>query len=615
MRFREIPLLAILAAAGCHKSTIHLEAGKPGVALEPGNTLQAALPIVNPGNVTAMNVRVQDITLNGATRTAPTTLPVSLGDIGEDGSATVFATFTGASLAPGTSPAMKVSGTYAENGHDFPFAVEKPLPIPQTSPGQAESGGATSSANTANGIRFPHADPNFPKETNEDNTWPVPVGAVRALGPPPQESAIQPAPQGDPPGINFFANRKVNINQSTVAEPSGAVGGGVIFLTANWYAAFSTNGGSSFTQLDPTTIFPNSVDGGFCCDQIVQYAPSIDRILWLMQYSQSGGKGESRYRLAAASPATIKSSSGTSWTYWDFTSTQIGFANEFVDYPDMSVGTSNAYFSFDLVNAGGRVIIRIPLSEVQSASTINFRYTHNTDSPMAYGGHLSQNTADEIFWAGHNSNSSMRIFSWQESSNTYFWRDVNVGSWPNNNNNLTSKSPDNQDWLTKLRSFPGNAILGSTRVTSVAGARQGVNQVWFAWSAPSGNNFKQPHVQWIAVDRSNNFNVVSQQQIWNSSYAFAYPAFSSNSQGEVGMSLEFGGGGNYQNHVVGFWGDFVVYITTASNTGSTRFGDYVTIRRDAANPARLDAFGYGMLKATPPATGTVTDTRYIQFGR
>lgn len=87
----------------------------------------------------------------------------------------------------------------------------------------------------------------------------------------------------------------------------------------------------------------------------------------------------------------------------------------------------------------------------------------------------------------------------------------------------------------------------------------------------------------------------------------------------MGLSLEYGGNGNYENHVVGFWGDFIVYITTASNVGTNRFGDYVTLRRQPgsqANPGNLfDAFGYGLNTANPPATGTRTDVRYVSFGR
>ena len=445
---------AIVLLSGCHKSAAKLEAGNAGGTLEGTNTLVTAFPIRNTGKVDVDNLQVTSATLGNFTRTAPAAFPVALGKLEDDESATLFATFQGNDLIPGSAPVMKVEGTYVEDGREYKFALEKPIRIPPASPGQQDSGNASSAPNVANGAKYPEQPPKFTDETNEGHAWIVPVGALRTPSAPSPQSMPQPAPKGDPPSINFVANRGFGISQSTVGEPSGGVGGSVIFVTSNWYAAYSTNGGSSFTKLSPTTIFPNNVDGGFCCDQIVVYAPSIDRILWLMQYGQ-GATGESRYRIAAASPATVISSSGTSWTYWDITSTQIGFANEFLDYPDMSVGNNSVYFSFDQVNSGGRVIVRIPLSEIQSASTINFRYTKNTDSPMAYGGHLTQNPQDEIFWAGHNSNSSMRVFNWPESSNSYSWRDVNVGSWPNDNTKLTSTTPDKQDWLTTLRNFPG----------------------------------------------------------------------------------------------------------------------------------------------------------------
>jgi hypothetical protein len=86
------------------------------------------------------------------------------------------------------------------------------------------------------------------------------------------------------------------------------------------------------------------------------------------------------------------------------------------------------------------------------------------------------------------------------------------------------------------------------------------------------------------------------------------------------MSLETGGGGGrFQNHAVGFWGDFLVFLTTGSTVGTTRFGDYVTIRNAPAtrqDPGNLfAAFGYGLTTAPPPATGSRTDMRYVLFGR
>jgi hypothetical protein len=162
-------------------------------------------------------------------------------------------------------------------------------------------------------------------------------------------------------------------------------------------------------------------------------------------------------------------------------------------------------------------------------------------------------------------------------------------------------------------------VLGLAR--SAPGEGQRRNQLYLAWTGAIGGGFKQPQVQWIALDINSNFALVSQQQVWNASYAYAYPAFAVNSKGELGMSLEWGGGGNYENHVAGFWGDFVVYQTTnsnvgppADNNGFQRFGDYVTIRQNTADPTKFDAFGYGILQSTPPGNPT-PDVHYIVFSR
>jgi hypothetical protein len=264
-------------------------------------------------------------------------------------------------------------------------------------------------------------------------------------------------------------------------------------------------------------------------------------------------------------------------------------------------------------------VSRTSFAGLQAGGTITIEFTDPANGPMAWGSHLMQNTLDEVFWAGHNNNKNMRVFSLREDSNTYFWRDVGIASWANNTP-LTSLSPDNQNWINFLFNpttqnpgggFPANAVLGATR----AG-----NQLWLAWSAGTDGNFPQPHVEMVTLDRSNDFNKTQQVQIWNPDYAFAYPALATNAcTSEVGLSFEFGGGGNYENHVVGFWGDFVAYITTGSNVGSTRFGDYVSIRQappTAENPGNLfTAFGYGRNSVPPPGTGATSDVHYVLFGR
>jgi hypothetical protein len=186
-------------------------------------------------------------------------------------------------------------------------------------------------------------------------------------------------------------------NSGTVAAPastvaadiSGAESGSIVLATGNQYILYSIDGGSTFTTLDPTTVFDNTADGGFCCDQIVQYAPSIDRFIWLMQF-QKGRDGKNRLRIATASPETVQSSTCTSWTYWDLTSDALGIVttaadaalnNHWLDYPNMSLGTNYLYVSIDNVRngsaTGGRIIVRIPLSDIAAGGTINYQYTNH----------------------------------------------------------------------------------------------------------------------------------------------------------------------------------------------------------------------------------------------
>src|SRR5260370_17158333 len=136
----------------------------------------------------------------------------------------------------------------------------------------------------------------------------------------------------------------------------------------------------------------------------------------------------------------------------------------------MSVGNNFLYTSW--AGHGGLQVARRSLSGLQAGGTITIEFTHPSDSSMAWASHLMQDTGDEIFWAGHNNSSSMRVFSAQEGSNMYFWRDVGVSSWAANSP-LTSNSPDNQTWINFLmnptiqnphRRFPTTAALARTRV-------------------------------------------------------------------------------------------------------------------------------------------------------
>ena len=622
-----IILMAAAVAQEMPRSSLSL--GSAGVATSEPGTLAVAAPLANLSRQAVTDVRITRVQLASAKLTTP--LPITVAKISAHGSQTIQADFASKSLAAGRRYQLTVAGTYRTGEYDKDrdrddkgrlqrFIVHTFVVLPPAAPGAKRLGKTQTPSHQVKGGRYPHQPPRMDKDTNQAAP-PVPTTKPVPATPTPKGTEIQPAPAGDPPGITFDANDPVGINGAGLncsgdssagcAEPSGASGNGVIFISANWNAAYSTDGGNTFKLLDPTTIFPNDAVG-FCCDQIIQYAPSIDRFIWLLQ-----GTG---YRLAMASPADIKSSNGTAWTYWNLTPSLFGKCTG-PDYPDLSLGDNSLYISWDAGGGTGCTagfqVVRTSLTGIKAGGTITLEFTDPANAPSSkiWGEHLTQNTGDEIFWAGHNGNSTLTVYSLKEGSNTYFWRDTGISSWANNS--PTSTTPDGLDWLAKNfngpggNSFPRNGIIGA--------ARSG-NQLWFGWSAGTDKNFKQPHVEIVTLDRANNFARTQQVQIWNNSYAFAYPAFSSNGcTGELGMSFEYGGNGNYENHVVGFWGDFVAYLTTSSDAGTDRFGDYVSIRRAPVtrkDPGNLfTAFGFGINKLPPPRTGKQTNVRYVLFGR
>lgn len=613
----------------CDASPVDLYIQGNGVNLPDASTLLAALRIGNSGTADAENVEVTSLTLTGGTLASPASLPYGLGTIPEDGGAVLNATFAGTFAPLGTYP-VDVEGTYEAAGATFCFALNADLQAPPAAPGSADLIPTSVDPLTVSGAPFPSQPPDFDEEVNQP-FWSVPVAPFVPGTPTPTTTGIGTPPGGlapisggsvpianEVPAVVFRANSGgVNggtvAGSSTTAEPSGASDGNdVVFLTANWYAAYSTNGGGAFTPIDPTTVFPADTVG-YCCDQVVQYVPSIDRFIWLLQGSTSvtrlGG-----YRLAAASPATLDSNGATAWTYWNLTPAVFGQpAGTAFDYPDMSVGNDYLYVSWDSGWPGcpsgcdkGFQVARIPLSEIESSSTIHIGYTDPTLATMAWGAHIAQNPGDELFWAGHNTNSQMRVFTLAEDSDSYFWRDVGISSWATGG--LTSTTPDAMDWMNKLSGFPRHSVHGL--------ARRG-NQLWMAWSAGSDDNFPRPHIEMVTLDGSD-FDVIQQVQIWNDDFSFGYPALSTNACTlEIGLSLEYGGNGRYENHAVGFWGDFLVYRTTSSNLGTTRYGDYVTLRREPANssdPGNLfAAFGYGLNSTS--GGGAQVDVHYVSFGR
>lgn len=356
-----------------------------------------------------------------------------------------------------------------------------------------------------------------------------------------------------------------------VPEPSVAENGQTIMTTGNDWMSLSEDGGGTFTTVDPSTIFPEDY-GGYCCDQVLQYVPKYDIFVWLLQYRASGGTNA--IRIAVQNTNEVRSSNGTSWTYYDFLNTTFSATGQ-LDYNDMSFGRTNLYWTSSVGGGNNRYVIRIPLSELAAKGTINFGYTGAT---AAYWSHVTQSGGDGVYWAGHKDNSTMTVYSMMDGDGFYSWRDVEINSWPNGT--ISSIAQDGDDWL-----------LDANWKTYVRAAAMDREKIYFAWNASAGNGFPQAHVQIVEIN-SKNFTLTRQMQIWNPDFAFGYPYFDTNAEGQLGIITGFGGGDYNASGAVGVWGDFVVYCPRFSSVSKENFGHYHTIRRSASNTMQWAAAGY-----------------------
>jgi hypothetical protein len=396
---------------------------------------------------------------------------------------------------------------------------------------------------------------------------------------------------------------------SKASEPSGAKAGQIIFTTANWFAAISIDGGTTFSTINPTVYAGPAnpaTDGGFCCDQVVQYLPSLDRFVWLIQYVPNA-KSVNKLRLISFHPRDVDTKGIKSWIYLDIASTDLKLKNPF-DYGDLAVGNNQLYVS--ATNSGtGLVVIRIPIAALDVVGSLTYWYTDPKRGSVAIFSHLSQNPGDTVFWAGHSViGTTMRIFKWPESGTTYFWNDIRINSWPSQSRNFVSPCPGNAK-VNWVYSPQFHDIIGVTR--------RSANEVWFSWPAPSGGGFPNLHVQIAQVNTSNwpTLHLIKQWQIWNPDFAFGYPSLYTNECGDVGIAVAFGGGKFNPSSAVGVADSngvltHTVYYPELSDVCEDRFGDYLTVRQGVGT-------GYAGFVYAGKSTdgGVVWHPRFLEFSR
>src|SRR5262249_59502607 len=122
----------------------------------------------------------------------------------------------------------------------------------------------------------------------------------------------------------------------------------------------------------------------------------------------------------------------------------------------------------------------------------------------------------------------------------------------------------------------------------ITGATLANNELWFAWSVDSGSNQRpRPFVQIARID-ARNLTLLDNINVFDPNSAAAYPALSTNADGEVGISYMIGGGSRFPTHVVGILTSIRSDVIVAAggrgpldepNHRKGEWGGYIPLRR------------------------------------
>jgi hypothetical protein len=366
---------------------------------------------------------------------------------------------------------------------------------------------------------------------------------------------------------------------SLVTEPSVAANGNAVLETWNWGAAVSGNGGASFSYLDPYGFSGNSF-GGFCCDQLAYYVPGSDSFVWVLQYSEDSAANNG-IRVAVANSAGGLATGN--FHYWDLTPQQLSGVPSGVmyDQPKIAATASNLYMVVSMYESNSfvrSVVLRLPLSTLAAGGSLTYgAFVADRFSPG-----IAQGAGSTMYLASHLSNAALRVYAWPDGASAPTSFDVAHSADPVSGPACPHGGSASSDWCHR----------GDPRIN---GGWVSGGVIGFDWTAPQGSgglgSFPYPYAHVVRISESTHA-LIDEPILWNSSYAFAYPAVVANASGVLGASILYGGGSTYESCAVatqgGTGGAFWTVQSVAQgnyDTSDPKGGDYTTVRTDAANPS------------------------------
>jgi hypothetical protein len=421
----------------------------------------------------------------------------------------------------------------------------------------------------------------------------------------------------------------------TVPEPAAANDGVRVFMTGNWYASYSVNGGTSWNTV--TIPAGGSAAPVFCCDSDVIYDKARGVTFWSQMYIRPIPNtnptqifnAEVRIRVIRNIPSS-GSSSGQSCSY---TIDPDGAANNVVtDYPHLGLSNDFLYLTTNELegdNLGGdwlqAKVRRFNIDQmVDCVTSATNTFTYNSASPGQRVFVPASGATETMYWGqlescaavtGGASCTAFRVYSWPETAAAPTSVLKAISSSRHVNPDCRGGT-NNTDWIERGTAWS----QGGFRMRGAVGK----GLLSFFWNAtPNGASRPQAYVRG-AVFRESDKTLLSQPDIFNGGFCFGFPNVAANWRGDLGLVVgaggKAGGAGTAVHTDIGIRDDLttgafgsLTNVTSAThNPSDARFGDYFSIQAQSPCGLFWSATAYSLNGGA--AAANVND-RYVEFGR
>jgi hypothetical protein len=444
---------------------------------------------------------------------------------------------------------------------------------------------------------------------------PLPIGTGNLPHPvnPPggdREETVVTAPED----LRFWKLRNVDLGSNSTAapEPSASIARDTAFLTSNWTAGISADGGHTFTYVNPYTRFA-AVDGGFCCDQRCIYDSAQDITIWYLQYSSSTTTNRGSIRIAVA--VGRDGLRNNQWHSWVFQPEHFNQpAGRWLDFPDVALSNGYLYCASNVFDFAGTnqnsVAWRMSLADLRDAGGLGYSYftRQSPGSTNLLGGagsfRFAQGPGTTKYLATHVNTSTLRVARWTDSPDSAFYNDRAVPTWLNGTRN--APAPNGVNWM----GFHDRRVQTGYQVATEYG---------FLWSCEEdpANSRPFPFIR-AARFRTSDNTLIQAEDIWNASYGLGYPGCATNARGDKGVVMATGGSARHVRSVAfivdqyepNFFGQVWGNLSSPTNSPPTaRWGDYFTCVRHSYSTQTFVGTG-----AYIDSSGA-TQPQYLWFSR